>query len=127
MSGRLTTLHVSAVATLALLVMALVPALTRGASPAERLTGSAFVVLAVGWLVVVALVNGGADRRRRGAALGRGLALGTIGATLALPVDPGRTGTRAFCADDSGAVRFSPDGTLPPVAGPGCPSLEEVR
>ncbi len=88
MSGPLTTLRVSCVATLALLVMALVPALTRGASPAERMTGGAFVVLTLGWLVVVALVNGGAD--------------------------------------DSGAVRFSPDGTLPPLAGPRCPSLEGV-
>jgi hypothetical protein len=41
--------------------------------------------------------------------------------TLA-PVTRGQTGTRAFCADASGAICFFPDGTVPPVDGEACPA-----
>lgn len=37
-------------------------------------------------------------------------------AYVAVPVDPGYTGVRAFCGDSNGAVCFTADGTAPPLA-----------
>jgi hypothetical protein len=40
----------------------------------------------------------------------------------AVPVAPGESGVRAFCADGSGLLWVSPEGTLPPSSGGACPS-----
>lgn len=42
-------------------------------------------------------------------------------AWVAVPEVPGRSGVRAFCADDSGLIRQSPDGVMPPVVDARCP------
>ena len=49
-------------------------------------------------------------------------------AYVAVPAVPGRSATRAFCTDESGAIRVSNDGTMPVIVDARCPeSLELVR
>jgi hypothetical protein len=42
-------------------------------------------------------------------------------AISAVPIVPGVTGFRAFCADSDGVIWESPDGRLPVPDGPTCP------
>jgi type IV pilus assembly protein PilA len=42
-------------------------------------------------------------------------------AYVAVPVKAGNTGQRAFCGDETGVVRFSPDGAAPTIVGGRCP------
>jgi type IV pilus assembly protein PilA len=45
-------------------------------------------------------------------------------AYVAVPVQPGQTGVRSFCADMSGIVCFRPDGTPPDVSSGACPASD---
>jgi hypothetical protein len=47
-------------------------------------------------------------------------------AYVAVPLEPGRTGYRGFCIDDSGALRFTRDGTAPPVVDGRCGATADV-
>lgn len=48
-------------------------------------------------------------------------------AYTAVPVEPGKTGNRAFCGDASGRVRFTPQGPAPAIVGGLCdPSCQEL-
>jgi hypothetical protein len=38
-----------------------------------------------------------------------------------VPLAPGTTGQRAFCGDESGVVRYSPEGKAPTVVDGTCP------
>lgn len=42
-------------------------------------------------------------------------------AYVAVPVKPGNTGIRAFCADETGAIRIAADGVMPPILDGKCP------
>ena len=43
-------------------------------------------------------------------------------AIVAVPVEPGRTGSRGFCGDSTGRICVTTDGSAPPVKGGLCPS-----
>ena len=48
-------------------------------------------------------------------------------AYTAVPVEPGKTGTRGFCGDASGRVCFTPGGSAPALVGGLCdPSCQEL-
>jgi hypothetical protein len=59
----------------------------------------------------------------KAAGYARRLHLGPLGfAYVAVPLEPGWSGRRAFCVDDSGLIRIAPEGTDPQAADGVCPS-----
>ena len=97
--------------------------------------GTGKATCTAGGLIDVVLANGqksGYQFTLVGDGLYAGGSCGTVGSNTfvvtALPIPPvGTTGQRAFCSDESGVVRFDPNGTANPGTDVACQALVALQ